>query len=90
MSLAFDLFRRTPAEPNAYEAEYAGDPCTMEGALRLKQKIEEYWAARGATVNARPVEAGFVPAMRSARVDVRSDMLSGWPKGYAPSSEEQS
>jgi hypothetical protein len=26
------------------------------------------------------IEAGFTPAMRSARTDVRSDMVNGMPK----------
>jgi len=55
------------------------DFCNVEGARRLKQRIEEYWRERGYAVEIKLVEAGFVPAMRSARMDVRSDMVNGFP-----------
>lgn len=55
------------------------DFCTREGAIRIKEKIEQYWADRGYDVNIRLVEAGFVPAMRSGRTDVRSNMVNGVP-----------
>jgi hypothetical protein len=57
-----------------------GDWCTSEGARRLKQKIEAYWRDRGYEVDISLVEAGFMPAMRSARTDVRSDMVNGMPR----------
>lgn len=57
-----------------------GDWCTSEGARRLKQKIEAYWRERGYEVEISLVEAGFMPAMRSARTDVRSDMVNGMPR----------
>jgi hypothetical protein len=56
-----------------------GDFCDQEGARKLKAKIEEYWANRGFDVSINLVEAGFVPAMRSARTDVRSNMVNGMP-----------
>jgi hypothetical protein len=55
------------------------DFCNVEGARRLKQRIEEYWRERGFSVDVKLVEAGFVAAMRSARTDVRSDMVNGFP-----------
>lgn len=55
------------------------DFCTIDGARRLKERIEEYWRERGYTVDVKLIEAGFVPAMRSARMDVRSDMVNGFP-----------
>jgi len=55
------------------------DFCNVEGARRLKQRIEEYWRDRGFAVDIKLVEAGFVAAMRSARTDVRSDMVNGMP-----------
>jgi hypothetical protein len=55
------------------------DFCNADGARRLKQRIEEYWRERGYTVEVKLVEAGFVAAMRSARTDVRSDMVNGLP-----------
>lgn len=56
------------------------DFCNADGARRLKQRIEEYWRERGYAVDVKLVEAGFVAAMRSARTDVRSDMVNGLPK----------
>ena len=55
------------------------DFCNVEGARRLKQRIEEYWRDRGYSVEIKLIEAGFVAAMRSARTDVRSDMVNGLP-----------
>jgi hypothetical protein len=65
-----------------------GDFCDQEGARKLKAKIEEYWSSRGFDVSINLVEAGFVPAMRSARTDLRSNMVNGMPprkKGTRPS-----
>ena len=56
------------------------DFCNADGARRLKQRIEEYWRDRGYTVDVKLVDAGFVAAMRSARTDVRSDMVNGMPR----------
>lgn len=57
-----------------------GDFCTSEGARRLKVKIQEYWRDRGYDVTVDLVDEGFVPAMRSGRTDVRSDMINGLPR----------
>lgn len=57
-----------------------GDFCDQDGARKLKAKIEEYWASRGFEVHINLVDAGFVPAMRSARTDVRSNMVNGMPQ----------
>jgi hypothetical protein len=57
----------------------ANDLCTPEGARRLKERIESYWRERGYDVNIDLVDAGFMPAMRSARTDVRSNMVNGLP-----------
>ncbi|MDX2237792.1 MAG: hypothetical protein NW203_09540 [Hyphomonadaceae bacterium] len=59
--------------------EMEHDFCTVDGARRLKQRIEEYWRERGYNVDVKLVDAGFVAAMRSARTDVRSDMVNGLP-----------
>ncbi len=58
----------------------SGDYCTDEGARRIKAKIEEYWRDRGYDVDVNLVGASFVAAMRSARTDVRSDMVNGLPR----------
>ena len=55
------------------------DWCDNEGAKRLRDKIREYWAERGYDVDVDLVDAGFVAAMRSARTDVRSNMVNGMP-----------
>lgn len=63
------------------------DFCNVEGARRLKQRIEEYWRDRGYAVDIKLIEAGFVAAMRSARTDVRSDMVNGMPTKRAEDEE---
>ena len=65
------------------------DFCNVEGARRLKQRIEEYWRERGYNVDVKLVEAGFVAAMRSARTDVRSDMVNGFPSKRSDSSDDR-
>jgi len=60
----------------------SNDFCTREGALRLKERIEAYWKERGFDVSIELHEAGFMAAMRSARTDVRSNMINGMP-GHA-------
>lgn len=57
----------------------ANDWCNEDGAKRLKQKIEQYWIERGFEVEIDLVDACFIAAMRSARTDVRSNMLNGMP-----------
>jgi len=59
------------------------DWCDPDGARRLSEKICEYWRERGYDVDIDLVEAGFVAAMRSARFDVRSDMVNGMPRRRA-------
>ena len=56
-----------------------GDYCTREGAERLKQQIEAYWAERGHDVKVNLVQGGFLASMRSARTDVRSNLDNGVP-----------
>lgn len=65
------------------------DFCNADGARRLKQRIEEYWRDRGYTVDVKLVEAGFVAAMRSARVDVRSDMVNAMPRKRIVENEQR-
>lgn len=56
-----------------------GDYCTKDGASRIKEKIEAYWAERGHDVTVNLVQGGFLASMRSARTDVRSNMVNGVP-----------
>lgn len=60
------------------------DWCDTEGARRLREKIREYWAERGYEVDVDLVDAGFVAAMRSARTDLRSNMVNGMPRRRSP------
>jgi hypothetical protein len=63
------------------------DFCNVDGARRLKTRIEEYWRERGYNVDIKLVEAPFVAAMRSARTDVRSDMVNGFPRKSRPEND---
>ena len=58
------------------------DYCTKEGAMRLKDQIESYWADRGYDVRVKLVQGKFLASMRSARMDVRSDLVNGVPKRF--------
>ena len=55
------------------------DLCTEDGALRLANRIKEYWRKRGFEVDFETHKEGFVSTMRSARTDVRSNMVNGMP-----------
>lgn len=61
------------------ETKMQGDYCTREGAQRLKDQIEAYWAERGHAVTVNLIQGGFLASMRSARTDVRSNMINGVP-----------
>lgn len=50
------------------------------GAAQLKARIEAYWAKRGYEVQVMLFDAPFNPAIRSARVDLRSNMIDGMPR----------
>lgn len=61
--------------------------CDDTGAADLARMIADYWTARGAQAPAFVfIHGSFTPGMRTARVDLRSNMKSGWPKGYAGAS----
>ncbi|MEZ5921461.1 MAG: hypothetical protein R3C60_08935 [Parvularculaceae bacterium] len=59
------------------------DLCTDMGAARLAAKIEEFWRKKGFDVHVEMRPEGFVSTMRSARTDVRSDMVNGMPRRIA-------
>lgn len=59
------------------------DLCDREGANRLAAKIQEFWRKRGFDVSIETKDEGFVSTMRSARTDVRSDMINGMPTRMA-------
>jgi len=54
--------------------------CTNDGASRLAAKIQDYWRKQGFDVTVETHKEGFVSTMRSARTDVRSDMINGMPR----------
>ncbi|MEO0399259.1 MAG: phosphoglycolate phosphatase [Pseudomonadota bacterium] len=56
------------------------DHCDETGADRLAKKIEDFWRKRGFDVSIEKHAEGFVSTMRSARTDVRSDMVNGMPR----------
>lgn len=68
----------------------ANDWCNEDGAKRLKQKIEQYWSERGFEVNVDLVDACFIAAMRSARTDIRSNMVNGMPRRRLATDESAS
>ena len=55
------------------------DLCDRDGANRLAAKIQEFWRKRGFDVSVEMRDEGFVSTMRSARTDLRSDMVNGMP-----------
>ena len=56
-----------------------GDWCDETGARKLAERIEAYWAQRGEKVTISLVPGPFTPAMRSGRMDIRSNMRDGRP-----------
>ncbi len=55
------------------------DLCDKDGANRLAAKIQDFWRKRGFDVVVEMKDEGFVSTMRSARTDVRSNMINGMP-----------
>lgn len=74
----FELRFEPPKTP-----EPSRDWCDRAGAHALKAQIEAYWAERGEAVQVMLHDVGFHPAIRAARVDVRSDMKNGLPRPAA-------
>ncbi|MEL7489768.1 MAG: phosphoglycolate phosphatase [Pseudomonadota bacterium] len=56
------------------------DFCTEEGANYLATRIRDFWRKRGFDVDFETQKEGFVATMRSARTDLRSDMINGMPR----------
>lgn len=59
------------------------DLCTDDGAMRLALKIRDFWRKKGYDVDTETIAQGFVSTMRSARTDIRSDMVNGMPRREA-------
>jgi hypothetical protein len=58
------------------------DLCDSDGAGRLAAKIQDFWRKRGFDVVVETKDEGFVSTMRSARTDVRSNMINGMPTKF--------
>lgn len=58
------------------------DLCDRDGAGRLAAKIQEFWRKRGFDVVVETKDEGFVSTMRSARTDIRSNMVNGMPTKF--------
>jgi hypothetical protein len=69
---------------NMTEQLYGEDSFSDEGAYKLKCKIERYWKKRGHDVKCTVHHGAFIPAIREAHLYIRSDMINGLPRGYAP------
>lgn len=74
-----------PMESDRSDAPYGGSNFTdRTGARVLKERIEAYWRERGFEIQVNLVEAPFSPAIRAARVDIRSELINGLPKACRP------
>ncbi|WP_425409961.1 hypothetical protein [Hyphococcus sp.] len=58
------------------------DLCNRDGASRLAAKIQDFWRKRGFDVVVETKDEGFVSTMRSARTDIRSNMINGMPTKF--------
>ena len=56
------------------------DYCSKDGASRLQRMIADFWRKKGYEVDIELVNEGFVSTMRSARTDLRSNMVNGMPQ----------
>ena len=83
MSFALDLFgaKRRPRNTE-YSPLPEEDTCDKDGASRIKAKIESFWKERGYVVQVYPVDGPFTAALRTTRVDLRSDLRNGLPKDW--------
>lgn len=70
-------------ETRAEQCETEPDSLGLEGAHKLKARIEAYWAARGHAVQVLLIDGAFTPQVRSTRTDIRSDMVNGLPRPRA-------
>ena len=59
------------------------DLADREGAIRLRDHLKAYWRERGYEIDADVIPMGFTPAMRSARWDVRTNLVNGRPPASA-------
>lgn len=63
---------------------------SLEGAQRLKEKIEAHWRSKGfKPPKIELVAQGFDSSVRACRYDVRSDMRGGLPLERADAEVQQ-
>jgi muconolactone delta-isomerase len=74
------VHRLTPREAEL-AAAIASDEGERARSMRLKAKIEAFWRARGYAVTVQLCDGPFENSLREARVDLRSDLVDGLPKG---------
>ncbi|XBQ15830.1 MAG: hypothetical protein ABL308_12835 [Oceanicaulis sp.] len=55
------------------------DAASYAGSLRLKEKIEAYWRARGRTAVVTLENGGANPHLKTAHVVTRSNIVNGFP-----------
>lgn len=53
---------------------------TAEGAYLIREKITEYWRSRGFKAPMLFTIRAQSPVEGSARFDIRSNMVGGWPR----------
>lgn len=53
--------------------------CDRDGAVILQRKIRKYWGDWSIVFTT--LDAGFHPSIRHSRIDLRSDMVNGLPRG---------
>lgn len=56
--------------------------CDHTGATRIKERIEAYWRERGYEVSVVLVQGQYSNILRETRMDLRSDMVNGLPRGW--------
>lgn len=59
------------------------DTTSAEGAARLVEIITRYWAEQGGQPRLRVMGGRFDPDLKQPRVDIRSNMINGWPREIA-------
>jgi hypothetical protein len=84
MSYAWDDFeereRLFERDERARAAREEANFCDLEGAKRLKEKIEAHWRAKGfKPPKIELVQQAFDSSVRAGRYDLRSDMSGGLP-----------
>ena len=59
---------------------YGDDATSVEGAHRIKQRIERYWREQGYEVHVTLRRLRYSSAARQATVALESDMINGLPR----------